>query len=155
MNYTNYYLKTEWRKIEENCTSIIQSAIIMTGAIVGTPEERIKSPEAKNVPWLTGVKESMPRPFYIQYTGETILYPDGLQRPRSKNESVLNSPKVLLAADPNPSWGQRAKVAIERRGYYVSSSFWVFAPKSDTIFFGGFSCRFELGCKQRLDCREF
>jgi hypothetical protein len=133
INYTNILSESEWRKIEENCTPIIQSAKIMTGAIVGKPEEQKKSLVAKNVPWLTGVKESMPRPFYIQYTGETILYPDGLQWPRSKNESVLNSPKVLLAADPNPSWGQRAKVAIERRGYYVSSSFWAFAPKPDTI----------------------
>ncbi len=45
-----------------------------------------------------------------------------------KSKFISKSSFSLLPYDPHPSWGKRNKVAIERKGYYVSDSFWVIAP---------------------------
>jgi len=88
------------------------------------------------VGWLPSAKKSLPRSYLIRYGDETIVYPNELHWPRKSrrnpsqdNEYLLAGRKVLVASAPDPTWGQRVKVAIERRGFYPSDSFWVLAPR--------------------------
>src|SRR6266702_2439681 len=77
------------------------------------------------------------RPYFIDYEkATTIIYPNMLEEPRkSKNpkrdkEHILAGNKVLIPYDPDPTWGRRVRVAIERKSHYVSDSFWVVVPKT-------------------------
>jgi hypothetical protein len=77
----------------------------------------------------------MPRSFVIDYTkARTIIYPNELEEPRKSNrpgedkEDILEGTKVLVAYDPDTTWGKRNKLAIEREHHYPSDSFWVVVP---------------------------
>ena len=112
------------------CSSLISKhqeyADIVKGASEGKPENRKKYAHSKRVNWLTSVKKVMPRPFFLDYKqARVITYPDDLERPRLDKEHILKNTKVLVVYDPNPSWGKRNKLAIERKNHYVSDSFWV------------------------------
>ena len=140
ITYTTILPEAKWKEIFRHCRKLAEVADITPGATVGTKRPWANFPQPKQVPWLYGAKQSMPYPFLIRYSSDTILYPNELERPRKNSryphkdsEHLLASPKVLLASDPDPSWGKRAKVAIERHGYYVSDSFWVFVPKPGTF----------------------
>jgi hypothetical protein len=142
ITYTTVLSEQKWAEISDHCRELVDVAKIISGATPGSkPRWRWADyPGPKWVPWLSGVKKSMPYPFYINYGSEKILYPNELEEPRKNkrypekdNEYLLAAPKVLLVSDPNPSWGKRAKVAIERRGYYPSNHFWVIAPKTPEI----------------------
>jgi hypothetical protein len=133
MTYTTILSETKWREILARCHKLTNVAEIISGAILGSKRPWADYAEPEWVPWLSGVRDSMPRPFYIMYGSEKVLYPNGLERPRKDNRHLLAGPKVLVVANPNPSWGKRAKVAIERRGYYPSNHFWVVAPKTPDI----------------------
>jgi hypothetical protein len=139
IKYKTILSQLEWNRIFHVCKAVNEIADITQGAIVGTRRRWKNYSDPKWVPWLSGVKETMPTAFCIRYGSEHVLYPNELEEPRKNSnlkkdkEKLLQSAKVLLVADPNPSWGQRAKVAIERRGYYVSNSFWALAPKQDTV----------------------
>ena len=131
-----------WQAIASHCVDLRKRAEVIRGAIVGQkPEKKRWKDHAhpKQVPWLTGVKDVMPpsHPFFIDYTqATTITYPNDLEEPRTSDnpkrnkEYLLAGTKVLVPYNPNPSWGKRARVAIERKGHYVSDSFWVIAPTS-------------------------
>jgi hypothetical protein len=121
----------QWSAIQQRTCRLDEVADMISGAGTGTerPEAGHKKPERVN--WLPNAKKSMPRPYYIQYGTDTIIYPNELKRPRMSKKYLLAGNKVLLVSDPDPSWGQRVKVAIERRGYYPSESFWVLAPKRE------------------------
>ena len=127
-----------WEGIRHQTCRLDEVADITQGAIAGSPSRwrwaDYESP--KQVRWLTGAKESIPSPFSIVYGDKTIVYPNELEEPRKNSRSpnrdkehLLANDKVLLVSDPNASWGQRALVAIERRGYYPSHSFWVLVPQ--------------------------
>jgi hypothetical protein len=114
-------------------------AEIVPGAIVGQKPENKRwkdYPFPKQVPWLEGVRDVLPRPFFVDYTSATtIRYPNDLEEPRKnkKNpkkdkEYIFTGEKVLLVSDPDTTWGKRNKVAIERKGHYVSNHFFVLAP---------------------------
>ncbi|MGH7492168.1 MAG: HsdM family class I SAM-dependent methyltransferase [bacterium] len=136
--YKSILPETKWNEILKRCSKLTEVADIMLGAIVGS-EHRWRwadFPTPKWVPWLSSAKQSMPRPFSIKYGTEKILYPNELEEPRKDKrypkkdkEHLLSAKKVLLISDPNPSWGKRAKVAIDRRGFYASNHFWIFIPK--------------------------
>ncbi len=124
-----------WRAVASHCVNLQGLVETTKGGSKGKAENRKKGKYPKQVPWLDGVKDVMKRPFsaidIIDYSQTTILtYPDDLERPRLRKEHILAGTKVLVPYDPNPSWGRRARVAIERKGYYVSDSFWVIAPTS-------------------------
>lgn len=124
-----------WRAVASHCVNLQGLVETTKGGSEGKPENRKKGKYPKQVPWLDGVKDVMKRPFsaidIIDYSPTTtITYPDDLERPRLAKEHILAGTKVLVPYDPNPTWGKRARVAIERKGYYVSDSFWVIAPTS-------------------------
>ncbi len=137
-----------WNNIRLYSVPLSSCAILFSGAIEGKNVARKRwrnYPDPKRVPWLTGAKDVLPRPFVVSYTNETtILYPNELEKPRKYSresqrekdkERFFEGTKVLLVSDPNPSWGKRVKVAIERRGYYVSHSFWVIVPQPSVASF--------------------
>lgn len=139
MDYRITLPEHTWREIASHCVNLRENAEVIRGAIIGqkTENKRWRNYSfPKNVPWLTGVKKVIKRPFQIDYTqASTILYPNNLEEPRKSRdpekdrEYVLAGEKVLIAYDPHPSWGRRMKIAIESRGYYVSDSFWIVTPK--------------------------
>lgn len=127
-----------WRAIYSHSINLQEHVDIIKGASVGKPENRrwTSFPFPKRISFLTGVKQVIPRPFSIDYTkAKSMIYPNDFEEPRKSEkpehdkEHILAGEKILVAYDPNPTWGQRAKVAIERNGYYASDSFWVLAPK--------------------------
>lgn len=120
-----------WQEIHSRCLSMKYYTHITKGASAGKPENREVYPFSKFVRWLTGVKDVMPRPFFIDYTSATTInYPNDLERPRLKQEGVLAGEKIIVVYDPDPSWGKRVKLGIERKNHYVSDSFWVIAPNA-------------------------
>ncbi len=130
-----------WNKIHLTTISLSRVATVFAGAIEGKNLDRKRwrnYPYPRKVSWLTGTKDVLPRSFFVSYERtSTILYPNELEEPRKDSrhpqkdkEKLLAGTKVLLTSDPNPSWGNRVKVAIERRGHYVSHSFWVIVPQS-------------------------
>ena len=118
-----------WHAIQSHCRDLQDYVEIIKGASRGKLENRKRVANPKQVHWLTGVKKVVPRAFLIDYSKATVIkYPNDLERPREDKEYLLAGTKILLPYDPHPSWGRRNKVAIERRGYYVSDSFWVITP---------------------------
>lgn len=137
MTYTTILSDQQWSEISDRCRKLTDVSDIIMGAIVGTKRPWADYPNPKWVPWLSGAKDSLPFSFFVSYGSEKIFYPNDLERPRKNKrypkydkEYLLAGSKILLVSDPNPSWGKRAKVAIERLGYYPSNHFWVIAPKT-------------------------
>ena len=136
MRYSLILEPEEWDRIRRRAQELGEVADIVSGAIVGTQRLWADYESSKRVQWLPSAKKSLPRPYVIRYGDETIVYPNELHWPRKSrhdpsrdNEYLLAGRKVLVASAPDPTWGQRAKVAIERRGFYPSDSFWVLAPR--------------------------
>lgn len=127
-----------WEAIRNQSVNLQEIAEIIKGASRGKPENRpIHYSLPKKVLWLTGVKKVIPRPFVIDYTqAVAMVYPNEFERPRKNNrfgedkEHVLAGTKVLVAYDPDTTWGKRNKLAVERKHYYPSDSFWVIAPNT-------------------------
>ncbi|MBI4673067.1 MAG: SAM-dependent DNA methyltransferase [Chloroflexi bacterium] len=131
MNYYFILSEKEWSEVHRSSIPCSRLATIFLGIIKGTKPLRPDFPEPKVVNWLDSADDVME--FWIDYSNKTITYPNELQRPRLKNRKLLEDPKVLMVALPNTSWGKRAKVAIERKGYFASENFWVFVPKNDSV----------------------
>lgn len=128
--YTTTLPWRTWASLGER--ELREVAVIFPGCIKGSERRRRRRSEGrapKAMGWLTGVKNTMPRQLVLRYEqADEILYPDDLEEPRLTRGAILAGPKLLLASDPNPSWGQRTKVALDRKGYCVSDSFWVLVP---------------------------
>ncbi len=139
MEYKLVLPEQTWQSIISQSEQLDKYAHIFRGATVGnkgkaTGDIGKKSASRKlkeydhpeYVFWLRQAMNVLSRQFYINYKGaEKILYPNDLQWPRLEEKQIFESLKVLVAYAPDPSWGRRAKAAIDRRGYYVSDSFWV------------------------------
>lgn len=133
--------ESSWDRIESCCTKLENIAEITPGAIVGKNPRNKRwrdYPYPKEVNWLTGSKNVIKDSFNLVYdSASTIIYPNALERPRKSNipkkdkEHIFKGKKILLTSNTDPSWGKRVKVAIEKRGYYVSASFIVVVPKSE------------------------
>lgn len=133
--------ESSWGRIQSRCEPLSKIAFAFTGATVGeNPDDKpwYDYPEPKEVDWLTGARNVIKDSFSIVYDAASkIIYPNSLKRPlKNQNsekdkEHLLKMGKVLLTSNANPSWGKRVKVAIERRGYYVSDSFIVVVPKPE------------------------
>ncbi len=140
MDYFLILSQGAWEKICTHCNKLIDMAEIMRGATEGKKDEKKRwkdYPYPKQVPWFDSVKAVMPskRPWWLDYTrANTIIYPNNLKEPckseksSEDKESILAGVKVLVPYGSDPSWGKRVRVAIERRGYYVSDHFYVVAP---------------------------
>jgi hypothetical protein len=138
MRYEVILLSDQWMAIRQRTRQLHEVADITQGAIVGTQRPWADYRQSKQVKWLSGARKSVPRPYCIRYGSETMIYPNEFHWPRKNQryphldkEYLLAGDKVLVVSDPDPTWGQRVKVAIERRGYYPSDSFWVLAPKPE------------------------
>lgn len=139
MDYQIILPEYMWKGIRAQCVSLQSYVNIIKGASVGKTENRrwADYEDGKEVPWLTGVKKVLPRPFFIDYAqATTIIYPNDLEEPRTgknpkrDNKHILEGEKVLVAYDPDTTWGKRVKLAIERNKHYVSDSFWIVAPNA-------------------------
>ncbi|MFL5660407.1 MAG: class I SAM-dependent DNA methyltransferase [Ktedonobacteraceae bacterium] len=128
-----------WREIKSHCIDLHNLSEVFLGAIEGKKLENKRwtnYPHPRQVPWLTTVKDVIKRPFFIDYEKATsITYPNDLEEPRKNEkhpnrdkEKYLEGTKILLASDPHPTWGRVVNVAIERKGHFVSNSFWVIVP---------------------------
>lgn len=141
MDFQFILTKSSWDRIQSYCTKLENIAEIIPGAIVGKNPNNKRWRDyqyPKKVNWLTGAKSVTKDSFHLVYdSASTIIYPNGLEEPRkSKNperdkEHLLKGKKILLNSNTDTSWGKRVKVAIERRGYYVSDSFIVVVPKPE------------------------
>lgn len=137
MNYQFTLPPSLWEKIHQQTHRLDDIVDMTRGASIGS-RSRWRWTDyklGKRVRWLSSAKQSLQRQFFITYGDETVFYPNELEEPRKNRrnpqfdkEYLLANDKVLLAAIVNPSWGQRAIVAIERKGYYPSQGFWVLAP---------------------------
>jgi len=131
MEYKLILPEDVWQKIRAQCVELEKYADIFRGATVGSRRRYIESTDTKQVFWLTG--RMLQRPFHIAYVQppQTKLYPNEFEEPRLGKQHIFESTKVLVARSPDPSWGRRAKAAIERKRYYVSGSYWVVTPLAD------------------------
>jgi tRNA1(Val) A37 N6-methylase TrmN6 len=119
-----------WQKILEQSIQLNLQGDIFRGATVGSRRRYASYSNSKQVLWLSNVKKVLKQSFYIdyEYPPQTKLYPNDFEEPRLTRQHIFEESKVLVVHSPDPSWGKRAKVAIERNGYYVSGSFWVVSP---------------------------
>ncbi|MGB8344463.1 MAG: N-6 DNA methylase [Ktedonobacteraceae bacterium] len=128
----DYYLtlpEHSWHTIREFCRNLRDLTEIFRGATRGqnpNAKKWLTFDSPRKVLWLTGIRNVMPRSFFIDYAfAETIVYPNDLERPRIDKEHLLAGLKILVPYNADTSWGQRIRVAIEQRGHYVSNSFYV------------------------------
>ena len=130
MEYKLILSERVWQKIVTQSVRLEERADIFRGAIVGSRRRYFEYDDPKLVPWLSNAKKTHKRPFRIEYeqSPQTKLYPNDFEEPRLNKKHIFEGTKVLAIHSPDPSWGKRAKVAIERNGYYVSGSYWVVTP---------------------------
>jgi hypothetical protein len=129
-NYTTILSNHEWEQIKAESVPLKSVTRIVNGCIPGKPQRNgIKLPKPTQVGWLTKPLKTLPTEFNINYANSSkIAYPNDLEWPRYEDRDAFEKEKILLVSDPNPSWGKRVKLAIERKGYFVSNSFYIVAP---------------------------
>lgn len=134
MDYHLILAQTTWDQIRYHCVNLKEVAFIFSGLTRGTPSKGryYNHTPSEEIKWFSNWKKTVPRAFFINYTQfESARYPNDFQWPRIKNRGLFKGPKILLISLPNPSWGKRVKVALERHRYFVSNGFWPIARKPD------------------------
>src|SRR5579859_3837344 len=138
MEYNLVLSNSLWQRINEQCVKLQEYADIFRGAIVGSKRRYATTSDPKQIRWLTNARKILRRSFSIDYVHppQTKLYPNDFEEPRLTKKHIFENSKVLVVHSPDPSWGKRAKVAIERKGYYVSGSFWIVSslPHAEKVF---------------------
>lgn len=131
IDYSTILTASHWDEIQSHCLPLGGLIERTRGATIGTKKKWSNDPAPKSVQWLQDVKHIMPESYVLHYSqAKTIIYPNSLERPRRDYEHLFEGEKVLLQYVLTPGWGKRVKVAIERRGYYVSDNFWVIVPNN-------------------------
>lgn len=129
MDYKTILSEKVWDSIRIQCTDLQEYATCFRGVTCGNPsaEKRQKSLiQPEQVQCLVQAREIVKQSFLIDYArATTITYPDDLQWPRLQYRHVFDGAKVIMIYTQRPGWGRKAKVAIERKGYYISDDFWV------------------------------
>lgn len=130
MEYNLALSNSLWQRINEQCMKLHECADIFRGAIVGSRRRYATTSDPKQIRWLTNARKVLRRPFRIdyEYPPQIKSYPNDFEEPRLSKKHIFEDSKVLVVHSPDPSWGKRAKVAIERKGCYVSGSFWIVSP---------------------------
>lgn len=130
MEYKLILSEQAWQRVISRCVRLKERADIFRGAILGSSRRDVEDSNPQEVFWLSNVKKVLKRSFRIEYEDppQKKLYPHDFEKPRLDKKQIFESTKVLVVRAPDPSWGKRAKVAIERSGYYVSGSYWVVTP---------------------------
>ncbi len=126
----------DWYALLQRCRNLAEYATIFPGTIRGEKKENkrwLDNPEQRQVLLLKNARKTVPGSWYINYGAAIIAtYPRDFEKPRLRYQDILDSEKIIMVANPNPSWGRRAKAVVERRGYHVSHSFWVVWPDEKT-----------------------
>ncbi len=133
-DFTSILSQSEWATIRRNSVPLEDVAEIVPGCIKGSSERfRASKVPTRNVTLLGKAGTTLPKEFVIDYAkGESkVKYPDTFEEPRSDSVELLEGEKLLLLADPNPSWGKRMKLAIERKGAFPSGGFFAIAPRKN------------------------
>jgi len=134
MDYKTILPEVTWQAIRKQCIELQECAAITRGITRGTKRKSYDIPP-RFVYLLPNVKDTFPSSYLLNYTkAEKLLYPDNSERPRLEYEPLFQAQKVLLQYVQTPSWGRRAKVAIERRGYYVSEHFYAIGIQKNTLW---------------------
>jgi len=136
MDYKTILSEKAWADIISNCTTLEKYTLCFRGVTRGTPsatKRQKRQVVAERVNCLFQAREVLKQPFSIDYEkAVSITYPDDLQWPRERQKHILEGIKVIVVYTQDPSWGRRAKVAIERMGYYISDDFWILALRPAT-----------------------
>jgi N-6 DNA Methylase len=134
MEYSLILSENMWQQIQSRCTPLADYAHVFRGAIVGTQRKATLSSPSREILWLPNAG-AVPESFHIVYENppQTKLYPDDFERERPEDRQAFEGTKVLVVRSTDTSWGRRSKVAVERRGYYVSGSYHVVVPRSDRM----------------------
>ena len=133
-DFTSILSHSEWANIHRNSVSLEEVADIVPGCIKGSSERfRASKIRSRNITLLAKAGTTLPREFVIDYArGELdVRYPDTFEEPRVDSVELLEGEKLLLLSDPNPSWGKRMKLAIERDGAFPGDGFFAIAGKGD------------------------
>src|SRR5260370_1856079 len=144
MDYKLILSESAWKTLYTQCVELQKYAEVFQGATVGNSGKVVGQKAAnrdlaayshpKQVPFLRSARGILEHPFLINYRHKNcivITYPNDLQWPRLEKMDIFEGTKVLVESAADPSWGRRAKVAIERKSHYVSNSFWVATPRYD------------------------
>jgi hypothetical protein len=121
LSYSTILTASEWAAIRSRCIPLAEVSRVVSGCIkgsLGRCRKKVDRPEI--VTWLSG-------PLKVSQ----VTYPNEVEEPRYEDRDLFEAPKVLLVSDPNPSWGKRVKVAIDRRGAFASESFFVIGPRQE------------------------
>lgn len=129
-----------WSQIQEICIHLDRCAEVFQGTIQGKNDQRkrwVDYEKGKDVTWIKNARNLIQDSFNPVY-GQTykLTYPNDFEEPRKSKdpkkskEVFLDSKKIVLNANANPTWGKRIKVVIERKGYHVSNRFVIVVPKS-------------------------
>lgn len=134
MEYKLLLPENEWEQIQTRCKNkkLEDYAYTFRGATLGTKKKAKQGSLSKEVLWLTDAGATLSRSFHVNYEEppQTKLYPDDFERERPDDQQLFEGVKVLVAHATDTSWGKRTRVAIERRGYYVSGSYFVVVPST-------------------------
>lgn len=144
IDYKTILPELTWQTIRKQCFELQDCAASTRGITRGTKRKSYDIP-SKVVHLLPNVKDTFPNPYTLNYTkAKELLYPDDSERPRLKYEYLFQSQKVLLQYVQTPSWGKRTKVAIERRGYYVSEHFYAIGIRENTLWRSDYTLTHEI-----------
>lgn len=138
MEYRLILAEEAWRQLRSRCSDLENYARVFRGAIVGTQRKTTRGSTPKEVLWLARAS-AVPESFHILYEDppQKKLYPNDFERERLGDQEAFEGTKVLFVRSTDTSWGRRSKVAIERRGYYVSGSYLVVVPRTENTLWSG------------------
>ena len=130
MEYKLILSENEWQQIQSRCKPLDEYAHVFRGAIVGTRRKATLSSQPKEVLWLANAR-AVPMSFHIVYerSSSEKAVSKRFRKEHTKDQEAFEGTKVLFVRSTDTSWGRRSKVAIERRGYYVSGSYIVVMPR--------------------------
>jgi hypothetical protein len=133
MEYKLILPERKWDQIKSHCVVLDTYGYVFRGAITGTNRKKWRNLLPKEVLWLANAN-AISQSFHIMYDDppQTKLYPHDFERARFSDRHIFEGEKVIFVRSTDTSWGRRSKVAIEREGYYVSGSFLIISPRTDT-----------------------
>ena len=133
--YTTILSDREWKAVREGCVSLGEVAQIVPGCTRGAAGRRnYVEKKPKRVVLLSKAGTTLPEEFAFDYAHaeKDMLYPNDFEWPRLDSLSVFEGEKILLLSDPDPSWGKRVKLGIERSGMFPGDGFLAISPLEGT-----------------------
>jgi N-6 DNA Methylase len=124
--------ESEKTTFSRNTVRLGDIATVISGCIRGSQSRvRTRSTTPESVKFIESAGKALPSEFHLDTTqAKQILYPNDLEKPRLAYKDIFLAPKILMTSDPDPSWGKRVKIAIDRLGLFPSEGFIVIAPTS-------------------------